>query len=266
MKFTQITKKNQGQQFTIAVALILGISLQGANAAVTALDLDTAESFAVLAGAGITVAAPVNSTVITGDIGTFPTTTISGLGNVVLNGVNHAGDGVTQQAKIDLVSTYGDAVGRTPDVIFPLVHNIGGLTFESGVYKAPSSLAITGVVTLDGLGDPNAVWIFQMFSTLTTASSSKVNLINGAQASNVFWQVGSSATIGTSTDFKGTIIALDSITLTNSATIAGRALALNGAVTMDNNIVAIPETGSSVLSLLGFALTALTRRREMCRV
>jgi hypothetical protein len=240
----------------------LGLSHQGANAAVLAPNLGTAGGFAVLAGAGITVAAPVNSTVINGDIGSYATTTITGLENTVLNGVNHAGDGVTQQAKIELGSAFTDAAGRPADVLYPFIHDIGGTTILSGVYNAPSSLAITGTLTFDGGGDSNAVWIFQMGSTLITASGSSVNLINGAQSSNIFWQVGSSATLGVGSQFEGTIMAQDSITLNTNAVLNGRALALVGAVTMDNNIITIPETGSSVLLSLGICMTTLRRRRN----
>jgi hypothetical protein len=112
-----------------------------------------------------------------------------------------------------------------------------GRTLNAGVYSSASSLALSGTLTLDGQGDPEAVFIFQMGSTLTTASASHVTLINGAQASHVFWQVGSSATLGTGSSIAGTIMALASITVTTGVTIEGRALALNGAVTLDTNTI-----------------------------
>jgi hypothetical protein len=120
-------------------------------------------------------------------------------------------------------------------------------------------------VTLDGGGDSNAVWIFQIGTTLITASGSSVNLINGAQASNIFWQVGTSATLGTGSELDGTILAQQSITLNSNAALTGRALALNGAVTFDNNIVVIPETGSTLLFAFGLSLASLTRRRSICK-
>lgn len=257
-------RRNPNKQFTTGLALVLalGISNHDADAALLAVDLGAAADFAVLAGSGITVAAQVDSTVITGDIGSFATTTITGLENTILFGVNHAGDTHTQQAKIGLDGAYTDAAGRTVDELFPLIHDIGGSTLVSGIYHAPSSLGITLMLTLDGEGDPNAVWIFQVDSTLITDSGSSVKLINGAQAGNVFWQVGSSATLGVGSDFQGSILAHDSITLTTNSTINGRALALGGAVTMDNNTITIPETSSSMLLALGFSAATLTCRRK----
>jgi hypothetical protein len=255
---------------TLSKQLATGLSLVAVSAllihntfaAVLAVDLGGASDFAVLAGAGITVAGPVNSTVIRGDIGSFAVTSITGLENVVLNGVNHAGNGVTQVAKLDLGIAYADAASRTPFVTFPPISDLGGLTLATGVYNNPSSFFLTGTLTLDAGGDPNAVWIFQTGSTLITGVGSNVNLINGAKASNIFWQVGSSATLGVGSQFEGSILAQESITLNTGATLAGRALALTGAVTMDNNIVMVPETGSSTLLATGLAFLALKRRKR----
>jgi hypothetical protein len=146
-------------------------------------------------------------------------------------------------AQGDLTTAYNNAAGAAGGAV--LAPDIGGLApFPPGVYKTTSaqpSLGITGILTLDGKGDPNAVWIFQIVSTLTTASTnSQVILINGASSHNVFWQVGSSATLGTSTTFAGTIMAQASITLTTGATLNGRALARTGAVTLDTNTVVVP--------------------------
>jgi uncharacterized repeat protein (TIGR01451 family) len=196
------------------------------------VNLGTAANFAVLAGSGITNTGP---TTITGDVGTFPTTTETGFGSVTLIGTNHAGDAVTQGAKTDLTTAYNDAAGRIPATT--VSGDLGGQTLVPGVYKSASSLGITGTLTLDAQGDPNAVFIFQMGSTLITASGSNVNLINGAQACNVFWQVGSSATLGTNSLLKGTILALASITATTGVTVDGRLLARNGAVTLDTNTI-----------------------------
>ncbi len=134
------------------------------------------------------------------------------------------------------MAAYNDAAGRLNGVLYA---ELGGLTLNSGVYKSASSLLLTGSLTLDAQGDPNAVWIFQAGSTLTTASSSVVNLVGGAQASNIFWQVGSSATLGTYTNFAGSILALTSITVTTGATVDGRVLAIDGAVTLDSNTIAV---------------------------
>jgi uncharacterized repeat protein (TIGR01451 family) len=208
------------------------------------VNLGTATSFAVLAGSGITNTGP---TTITGDVGTFPTTTETGFGSVTLIGTNHAGDAVTQGAKTDLTTAYNDAAGRGPTI--PVSGDIGGQTLVPGVYNSASSLGITGTLTLDAEGDPDAVFIFQMVSTLVTASGSNVNLINGAQACNVFWQVGSSATLGTGSAFRGNILALTSITATTGATVEGRLLARNGAVTLDTNTITISVCATPTVAL-----------------
>lgn len=196
------------------------------------VNLGTAGNFAVLAGSGITNTGP---TTITGDVGTFPTTTEVGFGSITLIGTNHGGDAVTQVAKTDLTTAYNDAAGRVPAIA--VAGDLGGLTLVPGVYKSASSLGLTGTLTLDAQGDPNAVFIFQMGSTLTTASGSNVSLINGAQSCNVFWQVGSSATLGTGSTFRGNILALTSITATTGVIVDGRLLAMNGAVTLDANTI-----------------------------
>ncbi|HVC88858.1 MAG TPA: ice-binding family protein [Gaiellaceae bacterium] len=212
----------------LAVLLVTG----SAGAAASAVPLGTAGSFSVLAGAGITNTGP---TTVSGDIGTFPTTTITGLESLTVHGTNHAGDAVTQQAKNDLVTAYNDAAGQGPTS--PIAADLGGQTLTAGVYTSASTIGLTGALTLNAAGDPNAVFVFQAGSALTTASGSSVNLINGAQACNVFWQVGSSATLGTGSSFRGTILALTSITVTTGATVDGRVLARNGAVTLDTNTI-----------------------------
>jgi hypothetical protein len=211
-------------------------SLSGIASAATQIDLLTASDFAVLAGSGITFAGAVNSSTVTGDIGTFPTTDITGIVNVVLDGVNHAGDAVTQGAKNDLVIAYDNAVGQ-PCSQDLTGQDLGAMTLTPGVYCFDTSAQLTGSLTLDAQGDPDAVFIFKIGSTLTTASASSIVLADSAQACHVFWQVGSSSTLGTTTDFKGTIMALTSITLNTGAKVEGRALARNGAVTLDANII-----------------------------
>lgn len=202
--------------------------------------LGTTYPFSVLAGSGITFAGAVNSTTIDGDIGTFPTTTITGIGNAVIAGTNHAGDAVTQAAKLALVTAYNDAAGRV--VTDTIATQLGGQTLLEGVYdSADGTFGITGTLTLDGGGNPDSVFIFQMATTLTTAGASNVVLINGAQEGNVFWRVGSSATLGTTSHLVGSILALTSITMTTGATIDGRTLARNGAVTMDENVFQAAE-------------------------
>jgi len=230
-------KKRLCLSFIIATSLVT--VHQDAMAAAT-VDLGTAQNFAFLAGSGITVAGAVNTTTVTGSIGTYPTTSISGIANIVLSGVNNAGNAVTQTAKSDLLTAYNSAVGRPADVSYGPGHDLGGQTLVAGVYNSSSTLGLTGSVTLDAQGDPSAVWILQAGSSLTTASNSSVVLTNGAQACNVFWVIGSSATLGTGTNFVGNILALTSITLTTSVTVDGRVLAINGAVVLDTNTLMLP--------------------------
>ena len=158
---------------------------------------------------------------------------------MTINGVNRAGGGVTQNAKADLLTAYKVAAGEGPTS--PITKDLGGQSLTAGVYNSASSIGLTGALTLDAAGDPGAVFVFQAGSTLTTASASSVVLTNGAQACNVFWQIGSSATLGTGSSFRGTILASESITATTGATIQGRLLAFGGAVTLDTNTISRPS-------------------------
>ena len=221
---------------TVRFAALLSVVLMGAvyaYAATTAPDLQTAANFAVLAGSGITDTTP---SVIVGDAGSSPTTS-NGLTGAEVTGTNYtAASSVVDQAKIDLTGAYGTAAAATPAVDKSGV-DLGTMTLAPGVYSFSSSAQLTGTVTLDAAGDPSAVWIFKIGSTLTTASASVVNIINSGQACNVFWQVGSSATLGTGTQFAGNILALTSITDNGGSTVNGRLLAQNGAVTLNNTHV-----------------------------
>ncbi|MDQ1394473.1 MAG: hypothetical protein QOF30_3450 [Acidimicrobiaceae bacterium] len=219
---------------SIGVALVLVCSSWPgvASAAPGPVAMGSAGAFSVMAAATIT---NTGSTTITGDVGLSPGTAITGLTSVTLHGTVHAADAVAAQGQSDLTAAYNDAASRTPDATS--AGDIGGTTVTPGVYKSASSLGLTGTVTLDAQGNPNAVFIFQIGSTLITASASHVALTGGAQPSNVFWQVGSSATLGTYSVFSGTIMALASITLTTGVTVDGRALARTAAVTMDTNTV-----------------------------
>jgi hypothetical protein len=193
--------------------------------------LGRAGSFAVLAGSGITNTGP---TTITGDVGTFPTPSETGFGSITLTGTNHAGDAVTQGAKSDLVTAYNDAAGRLPRTNRPV--ELGGSTLLAGVYTSPT-FGLTGTLTLDAQGNTDAQFVFQAGSTLITASNSRVLLLNGADPCRVVWQVGSSATFNTGTQFAGDVLALTSITAQTGATFRGRLLARNGAVTLDTNTI-----------------------------
>jgi type VI secretion system secreted protein VgrG len=215
-----------------------------AAAAEPTVPLFTAATFAVLAGTGITNTGP---TFLVGDVGTCPTPATTGFPpGVVVGGTNHGNDAAACAAKADLLASYNDAAGRAPTVSYAVPTDLGGMTLTSGVYMSPSSLALTGTLFLDAGGDPDAAFVFQAGSTVVTASNSHVVLINGAQACNVFWQVGSSATLGTGTTFVGSILALTSITATTNATVEGRLLARNGATTLDTNVVNVPTCAAVV--------------------
>jgi hypothetical protein len=202
--------------------------------------LGAAHSFAVLAGTTIT---NTGATTINGDVGLHPGTAITGLTAEMVNGEMHVADAEALAAKDALVIAYGDAAGRTPTATIGSA--LGGTTVLGGVYASDNgTFVIGGTVTLDAQDDPDTVFIFQMASTLTTAVGSSVVLTNGAQACNVYWQVGSSADLFNNTTFQGTILALTSITLRNGTSISGRALARNGAVTMDTN--SITQVGCAV--------------------
>ena len=231
--------------FFLVFAGALAIFQPGAAAQM--VDLGTAGRFGVLAGTGITVAGAVQTTTIKGDIGTFPTPTITGLNNIVLHGVNQGANAVTQQAKNDLTAAYNSAAGRAPNFLLLGGMDIGGLTLVPGVYKDSAALGVTGALTLNALGDPNSVFIFQIGSTLVTASNSNVILIGGAQACHIIWQVGSSATLGTNSSLKGSILASTSITLNTGAKVEGRLLAQTGAVTLDANTLTVPKCLAEVV-------------------
>jgi len=197
--------------------------------------LGAATTFTVLAGSTVT---NTGATTVNGDLGLSPGTAVTGFPPGIVNGAIYAGPGsAATQAQSDLTTAYNDAAGRTVGAIL-IAGNLGGRTLTPGLYKSTSSLEISsGDLTLDAQGDANAVFIFQMGSTLTTTSARQVILSGGAKAANVFWQVGSSATLGTGSVFKGTILALASITVTTGATVEGRLLARTAAVTLDSNVV-----------------------------
>lgn len=231
--------------FAIALAICAGLSATNGEAAQQTVDLRSTSRFAVLAGSGIT---SVPTSDIRGDVGVSPSarSTIAGLTPVEVTGSIFAADdgGATAvmltAAKGDLTTAYNDAAGRTLAPVLVPNADLGGRTLAPGLYKSTGTLNITGDVTLDGQGDANAVFIFQIASTLTTAPGSKVILIGGATAGNIFWQVGTSAALATTTQFKGTIMADQSVSLATGATLDGRALARIGAVTLDANRIVTP--------------------------
>ncbi len=200
-------------------------------------NLGSSASFVALAGSTLTNIGPG---VFVGDVGVSPGTSVTGFPpGTVRNGTIYMGGPVAAQAQIDANSAYNDLAGQTCNVDLT-GQDLGGMTLTPDVYCFNTSAQLTGDLVLDALGNPLAVWVFQIGSTLTTASASSVAVINGGQAVNVFWQVGSSATLGTGTRFNGNILADASITMDTGAGLIGRALALNGAVTMDTNGTASP--------------------------
>jgi hypothetical protein len=222
----------------VTVLLLLAASLSAsptASAAEAPVGLGAAQTYSVLSGQTVTNTGP---SVLFGDVGVSPGTAITGFPPGLALGVAHAGDAEAGGAQSDLTIAYNDAAGRAPTA--NIAGDLGGLTFTPGVYNASSSIGLTGTLTLDAEGDPAAVFIFQVGSALTTASASSVSMINGAQPCNVFWQIGSSATLGTNTDFIGTILALTSISVTTSTTVEGRALARNGQVSLDTDVFTEP--------------------------
>lgn len=210
--------------------------LCGAAVAFTATvpPLGTTDAFAVLGGSTVT---NTGSTVLTGDLGVWPGLAVTGFPPGIVNGTTHAGDAVAQQAQSDLTTAYNAVAGQACDTDLT-GQDLGGMTLTPGVYCLSSSAQLTGTLNLDALGDPDAVFVFQVATTLTTASSSVVQYTAGGVSNcNVFWQVGSSATLGTGTSFLGSILALTSITLDTGANVSGQLLARNGAVTLDTNAV-----------------------------
>jgi hypothetical protein len=224
----------------IGLLAILGVAafLFGPAQAFAQISLGSSSTFAALGGSTVT---NTGTSAITGDVGVSPGTSVTGFPpGVIAGGAIHAGDATAATAQTDLTTAYNAVAGTACNVDLT-GQDLGGLTLTPGVYCFSSSAALTGTLTLDFQGNANALFLFKIGSTLTTASGSAVVPINGGSACppNLFWQVGSSATLGTGSTFTGNILALTSITLTTSAQLNGRALARNGAVTLDTNIVAI---------------------------
>ena len=219
------------------LSIILAASMFGTMAAPRlvmaaeeAVEVGTTSNFAILAGETVT---NTGATEITGDVGLYEGSAFPGAPDVTLHGEKHLSDTVAQIAKDDLVTAYNDLAGRTPQLIN---RELGGQTLLPGVYvSATNDFQLTGKLTLDGQGDPNALFIFQTDTTLITASASSVELIGGAIKCGVFWKVGSSATLGANSSFVGRILALTSISLKTGAVVQGQLLARNGSVTLDTN-------------------------------
>jgi len=241
-----------------------------ATANASPLSLGTAADFAVLAGS--TVTSTGATAIIGGDVGTSPGTAITGFppGTIAAPYTTIAGGALAAQGQADLVTAYNAAAALPPTQDLT-GQDLGGLTLTPGVYFFSSSAQLTGTLTLNDQGNPNAQFVFQIGSTLTTAASSSVITINGGPISgaDVFWQVGSSATLEPGTAFEGNILALTSITADLGATdLDGRLLAQNGAVTLDDNSITVPPASGAVpdaggtLTLLGSALATLLAFRR----
>jgi uncharacterized protein (TIGR03437 family) len=222
---------NKFSAVVLSLTFGLGSTVVTAAAEQAPVNLGSNSTFAVLAGTTVTV---TGAGTITGNVGIFPSTAfVAGTPAVTVNGTVYAGGPVAAQAQADLTTAFNDAAGRSTGPV-TVAGNIGGQTLAPGLYKSTSSLAISSEdLTLDAQGNANAVWIFQIASTLTTTSGRRVILAGGANAANIFWQVGSSATIGTTSVFQGNILAAESISMLTGSALAGRALARGGAVSID---------------------------------
>ena len=218
-------------------------------------------SFAVLGGSTVTNTGP---TVVNGNLGVSPGSAVTGFPPGIINGALHTADAAAAMAQSDLATVYNKLANTACNTDLS-GQDLGGLTLTPGTYCFSTSAQLTGTLTLDAQGNPNAVFLFKIGSTLTTASASSVLLINSASSCGVFWQVGSSATLGTGTALQGNIVALASITLNTGANATGRLLARNGAVTLDSNQVTVcsggpglPVSVAEMPTLSGWAMVVLT--------
>jgi len=224
--------KKISQMLLVLTLLVVMIPPSISIAADAPINMGTAEDFAILAGQTVT---NTGTTTINGNVGISPGSAFT-RGPAIINGTVHIDDAIAIQAKDDLTTAFKNAAERSPKITIP--SELGGSTLKPGYYVSESGkFELTGTLTLDAEGDSNAVFVFVTSSTLITATSSQVKFINGADKSQVFWNVGSSATLGITSHFEGTIMAMESITLTTGATINGALLARNGAVTLDSNTI-----------------------------
>ncbi len=233
----------------LLILVMMSVSLAGPSTNVSASrlqaiapSLGAATSFSVLGGQSVTNTGP---SVVGGDLGVSPGTSITGFPPGTVNGAIHQADAVALQAQADVVIAYDQLAGQACNTDLT-GQDLGGMTLVEGVYCFSSAAQLTGQLTLDAQGNSAAVWVFQIASQLNTASSASILMTNGGGPCNVFWQVGSSATLGTGNTFVGNILALTSISLATNTNVSGRALARNGSVTMDTNSISIESCGVAV--------------------
>lgn len=233
---------------------VIGLVVSQSIAGATIISLGTASTFGVLGASAVTSTGP---SIVNGDVGVSPLTSITGFPPGTIIGIIHSNDVAANLAQADAQQAYNDLGGLAVTTNLTGL-DLGGRTLTTGVYNFDSAAALTGNLTLSGPGS----FVFLIGTTLTTGAASMVSL-SGADASNVFFRVGSSATLGSSSTFVGTIIANTSVTATTGANLQGRLIALNGAVTLDsNNIIAVPETSGA--ALLGLGALGLLARRKRC--
>jgi hypothetical protein len=237
------TRLKRARRACIALAAALAFAAVPAAAQAAPVNLATVGPFVVLGGSAVTNTGP---SVLNGDLGVAPGTSLVGFGlPAVVNGATHANNAVASQAQADLTVAYDVAAGQPVPPANELTGtDLGNRTLTAGAYRYTSSAQLTGPLTLDAEGDPNAQFVFEITSALTTAPASSVVLVNGASPCNVYWQVGSSATLDTTTAFQGNLMALTDISLNNGASVIGRLLARNGQISLINNVLDAPLCGT----------------------
>jgi hypothetical protein len=233
----------------LLATLLATLGLSADAQAQAPVSLGTAGPFAILAGTAVSNS---GATVITGDLGVSPGNSVSGFPPGAVNGIIHAGDSAAAEAQLDLAGAYANAAGQPVSATIPA--ELGGTTLPPGVYDSDTgAFDIDGTLTLDGQGDGNSVFIFKTATGLATGAGAQINLIKSAQACNVFWQVGGSATIGSGSVFRGNVLALDDVSSSSGASVDGRLLARNGAVTLDADSIAAAQcdTGKPKIRVSG---------------
>ncbi len=241
-KIQALSDPKKAVHLLMATAMVTGLIFVTApnGMAASTISLGKADGFALLSGTGI---ANTGKSSVQGDLGIFPTISYTDAGSLVLNGGYHFGDAVATTAQTDLTNAYTAAVNASP--VTAASADIGGQTLVSGVYSIPSGLGVTGTLTLDAKGNPGAIFIFQTAGNLSTAASSQINLVNGGQACNVYWQVGSTTSLGASSSFKGSILSNSNFVGGAGATVLGRILSLHGSIALNANTVTKPSCVAS---------------------